>query len=559
MEKQKNYLLLVLKGCAMGAADVVPGVSGGTIAFITGIYEELIDSIKSIDLQALKLLLSLKFADFWKKINGSFLLGVVGGIAISIFSLAKLMTWLLEHHPIYIWSFFFGLIVASSVLVAKEIKHWHIGTVISLIAGGCIAYVITVMSPAETPNTWWFIILSGAIAICAMILPGISGAFILLLMGKYSYILGAVSSLNIGVMLLFIVGAVAGIISFSHLLSWLLKKHHTATVATLTGFMVGSLNKVWPWKETLETYTDSHGVVRPLVEANVSPHYFQELTQSDPLLVEAIVMCIVGFVLIYGVHRKENAKATVIMQIYGIIGYPLGHSCSPRYFNEKFQKENIAAEYRSFEMPDIRQLSTLLQQTPDLCGFNVTIPHKQNILPFLDEISEEARVIGAVNCVKVSHPNGHPYLVGYNTDMYGFRKALLEFIPAAISKALILGNGGAAKAVRYALHSLNMEVSTVSRTPRQADEIGYAALPDLITGYPLIVNTTPLGTWPDTSEFPPLPYELLTAGHYLFDLVYNPETTTFMQKGKAAGAHACNGYAMWLGQAEKNWEIWKKK
>ena len=230
MGKQKNYLLLVLKGCAMGAADVVPGVSGGTIAFITGIYEELIDSIKSIDLQALKLLLSLKFADFWKKINGSFLLGVAGGIAISIFSLAKLMTWLLEHHPIYIWSFFFGLIVASS------------------------------------------------------------------------YILGAVSSLNIGVMLLFIVGAVAGIISFSHLLSWLLKKHHTATVATLTGFMVGSLNKVWPWKETLETYTDSHGVVRPLVEANVSPHYFQELTQSDPLLVEAIVMCIVGFVLIYGIE-----------------------------------------------------------------------------------------------------------------------------------------------------------------------------------------------------------------------------------------------------------------
>ena len=153
------------------------------------------------------------------------------------------------------------------------------------------------------------------------------------------------------------------------------------------------------------------------------------------------------------------------MQIYGIIGYPLGHSCSPRYFNEKFQKENIAAEYRSFEMPDIRQLSTLLQQTPDLCGFNVTIPHKQNILPFLDEISEEARAIGAVNCVKVSHPNGQPYLVGYNTDMYGFRKALLEFIPAAISKALILGNGGAAKAVRYALHSLNMDIDRIPYSP----------------------------------------------------------------------------------------------
>lgn len=302
MEKKRNYLLLILRGCAMGAADVVPGVSGGTIAFITGIYEELIDSIKGIDLQAVKLLLKLKFADFWKKVNGNFLLSVVLGIAISIFSLAKLMTWLLEHHPIYIWSFFFGLIIASSVLVAKEIKQWNIFTIISLIAGVCAAYTITVMTPAETPNTWWFIILSGAIAICAMILPGISGAFILLLMGKYSYILGAVSSLNIGVILLFIVGAIAGIISFSHLLSWLLKNYHTLTVSLLTGFMVGSLNKVWPWKETIQTYIDSHGVEKALVETNISPLRFGELTQTDPLLWQAIVMCVVGFFLIWGIE-----------------------------------------------------------------------------------------------------------------------------------------------------------------------------------------------------------------------------------------------------------------
>lgn len=302
MEKKRNYLLLILRGCAMGAADVVPGVSGGTIAFITGIYEELIDSIKGIDLQAVKLLLKLKFADFWKKVNGNFLLSVVLGIAISIFSLAKLMTWLLEHHPIYIWSFFFGLIIASSVLVAKEIKQWNIFTVIALIAGACAAYTITVMTPAETPNTWWFIILSGAIAICAMILPGISGAFILLLMGKYSYILGAVSSLNIGVILLFIVGAIAGIISFSHLLSWLLKNYHTLTVSLLTGFMVGSLNKVWPWKETIQTYIDSHGVEKALVETNISPLRFGELTQTDPLLWQAIVMCIAGFFLIWGIE-----------------------------------------------------------------------------------------------------------------------------------------------------------------------------------------------------------------------------------------------------------------
>lgn len=302
MEKKRNYLLLILRGCAMGAADVVPGVSGGTIAFITGIYEELIDSIKGIDLQAVKLLLKLKFADFWKKVNGNFLLSVVLGIAISIFSLAKLMTWLLEHHPIYIWSFFFGLIIASSVLVAKEIKQWNIFTVIALIAGACAAYTITVMTPAETPDTWWFIILSGAIAICAMILPGISGAFILLLLGKYSYILGAVSSLNIGVILLFIVGAIAGIISFSHLLSWLLKNYHTLTVSLLTGFMIGSLNKVWPWKETIQTYIDSHGVEKALVETNISPLRFGELTQTDPHLWQAIVMCIAGFFLIWGIE-----------------------------------------------------------------------------------------------------------------------------------------------------------------------------------------------------------------------------------------------------------------
>lgn len=299
MEKKRNYLLLVLKGCAMGAADVVPGVSGGTIAFISGIYEELLNSIKSIDLKALKLLFTFRLAAFWKQINGPFLLSVVGGIAISIFSLAKLMTWLLVHHPIFIWSFFFGLIIASSVLVAKEIRKWDIYTILSLSAGICIAYTITVMSPASTPNTWWFIMLSGAIAICAMILPGISGAFILLLLGKYMFILSAVSSLNIGVLLLFLIGAATGIISFSHLLSWLLKNYHTLTVALLTGFMLGSLNKVWPWKETLETYIDSHGVKQVLSETNILPGKYAALNQTDPLLWQAILMCIVGFLLIY--------------------------------------------------------------------------------------------------------------------------------------------------------------------------------------------------------------------------------------------------------------------
>lgn len=297
----------------MGAADVVPGVSGGTIAFIAGIYEELVDSIKSINLHALKLLFTLKLKAFWQQINGSFLFSILLGIGISIFSLAKLMTWLLEHYPIQIWSFFFGLIIASTVLVAKEIQRWHAGTVIALIIGAAVAYVITILSPSETPNAWWFIILSGAIAICAMILPGISGAFILLLMGKYAYILGAVSDLQFGILLLFAFGAVTGIVSFSHLLSWLLKKHHTATVATLTGFMVGSLNKVWPWKEILETYTDSHGAVHPLVEANISPAAFEQLTGTPSFLWQAILLCIFGFVLIFGLEylgEKLNKQTT---------------------------------------------------------------------------------------------------------------------------------------------------------------------------------------------------------------------------------------------------------
>ena len=186
---RKNYLSLLLKGCAMGMADVVPGVSGGTIAFISGIYEELIGSIRSIDATALRLLLRLRFAEFWPRINGGFLLAVAAGIGISIFSLARLMTLLLESYPIPTWSFFFGLIVASALLVSRSVGRWNAASCAALAAGIAAAWWITEVTPAETPDTWWFVMLSGAIAICAMILPGISGAFILLLLGKYQYIL----------------------------------------------------------------------------------------------------------------------------------------------------------------------------------------------------------------------------------------------------------------------------------------------------------------------------------------------------------------------------------
>ena len=297
--KFSQYLLLTLKGCAMGMADVVPGVSGGTIAFISGIYEELIESIKSVDATALRLLGTLRLKEFWRHINGRFLLPVLLGIAIAIFSLARLMTYLLTNHPIAIWSCLLGLIVAYALVVAQQIGRGRVQTVAACLIGAAAAWWITVATPAETPDTWWFILLSGAIAICAMILPGISGAFILLLLGKYQFIMQAVGDLNVPVIVIFVVGAAAGIISFSHLLSWLLKHWHDVTVAVLMGFMVGSLNKVWPWKEVVETYTDSHGKIMPLVERNVAPGRFEALAQQDALLGEAVVLCVVGFLTIY--------------------------------------------------------------------------------------------------------------------------------------------------------------------------------------------------------------------------------------------------------------------
>lgn len=300
MERRlKDYVVLMLKGMGMGAADVVPGVSGGTIAFIVGIYDELINSIKNINLASLKLLFTGKIAAFWKAVNANFLLSILCGVGISVFSLAKLITYLLDNQPILVWSFFFGLVLASTWFVSKDIKEWNWKTVLGFIVGAAVAYYITVATPAETSTQLWFIFLCGAIAICAMILPGISGSFILLLMGKYSYIMGAVKELNVLVMGVFAVGALLGITSFSHVLSYALKHFRNLTLAVLTGFMLGSLNKVWPWKEPVLFYTDSHGVQKALVEHNVWP---------GEHLLPAILLAVAGFFMVYGLE-KISAKA----------------------------------------------------------------------------------------------------------------------------------------------------------------------------------------------------------------------------------------------------------
>ncbi|MDR2918332.1 MAG: DUF368 domain-containing protein [Tannerella sp.] len=295
----KDYLVISLKGIAMGAADVVPGVSGGTIAFIVGIYEELLDSIKSINISSLKLLFTGKIAAFWKAINANFLIALVTGIAISIFSLAKAITYLLDTHPILVWAFFFGLVLASTWIVSKDIKKWNWKTILSFIVGAIVAFYITVATPAETPNSLWFIFLCGAIAICAMILPGISGSFILLLLGKYSYIMESVKNLDLIVIIVFGIGAIVGIASFSRILSFTLRNFYDVTVAVLAGFMLGSLNKVWPWKETTETFIDSHGIVKPLTEVNIWP---------DTLVWESIGLAIAGFAIVYFLEKLSNKE-----------------------------------------------------------------------------------------------------------------------------------------------------------------------------------------------------------------------------------------------------------
>ena len=255
MNNLRKYLMVTLKGACMGAADVIPGVSGGTIAFIMGIYDEFVGSIASINAEAMKLLFKGQFKAFWKHINGTFLVSIVLGIGISVVLLAGLMQTLLTVYPIQTWAFFFGLIVASSIFILRGISGWKLREVLFLILGVVLGVTVCTLSPTQTPDALWFIFLSGAIAICAMILPGISGSFILLILGKYQYIMAAISGLvagenfgqNLLILCVFLVGAVVGILGFSKFLHWLLARWNKETLIVLAGFIIGSLVKVWPW------------------------------------------------------------------------------------------------------------------------------------------------------------------------------------------------------------------------------------------------------------------------------------------------------------------------
>ena len=287
----------------MGAADVVPGVSGGTIAFISGIYEELIESINNVNLSLFKTLKKEGIAAFWKQLNGNFLVALFCGILISVVSLAKGISWLLLNQPILLWSFFFGLVVASILFVGKSIEKWNLATIVMLIIGAIAAYYITTLPPSENTDSLPYLFFSGALAICAMILPGISGAFILVLLGSYKVILDAVHERDIKIVATVGLGAIFGLLSFARLLKWMFKNYKDLTLAILTGFILGSLNKIWPWKKVLETKVFGDKIIT-VDEQSISPFAFE----GDNQLLFAILLAVLGFSLILLLEKLASKK-----------------------------------------------------------------------------------------------------------------------------------------------------------------------------------------------------------------------------------------------------------
>tara|TARA_B100000795_G_scaffold158062_1_gene118768 strand:+ start:70088 stop:71059 length:972 start_codon:yes stop_codon:yes gene_type:complete len=315
----KQSLRITAKGLAMGAADVVPGVSGGTIAFISGIYEELITTIDSLDLGFLKTWKLEGRKKAWEVYNIGFLSSLFIGIAISILSLAKLITWLLEAYSILVWAFFFGLVIASIIYVGKQITNYNAKAVIALVIAAALSYAITLAQPVGDTESIWFLFLAGFIAIIAMILPGISGAFILLLIGAYTTVIGAINqfiegistfnmstlgnaALKIGV---FSIGAITGLKVFSGVLNWMFTNHKNTTLAVLTGFMIGALNKIWPWKEVLQYRVNRHGDEIPFIEKSILPSGYD----GDPKIFIAILLMVIGFLVIFLLEFIANKKS----------------------------------------------------------------------------------------------------------------------------------------------------------------------------------------------------------------------------------------------------------
>lgn len=307
--KPADYAGVLFSGFAMGSADVVPGVSGGTIAFILGIYEELIGSIRMVGQPVFwRSLLRGEWRVAMRLANALFLVVLGVGVVGAIFLLAPGIEWMLINQPVLIWSFFFGLVVASIIIVSTRIRQWSISRFVALFLGAAVAYWIVGLVPVQTPDTWWFLMLSGAIAICAMILPGISGSFIMVLLGKYHFFINAINERDFASLAFAAIGAIIGLVTFAQVLTWLFRRFHDITVATLTGFMIGSLREIWPWKETLESVVDPVGEIVPLVDRNVLP----PLTVNGAFNTEiafAAGAALLGIVVVAAVERIAMVRA----------------------------------------------------------------------------------------------------------------------------------------------------------------------------------------------------------------------------------------------------------
>lgn len=299
----KESVILFIKGLFMGAANIIPGVSGGTIALITGIYQDLLFAIRSFNLDTLRYLKQFQLKRALATMHLKFLIVLTAGVAAAIFSLAHVMNFVFRTYPVLTWSFFFGLIIASILVMGLQTKHWLGGGGIGFIVGAALAYLFVGLIPVSTPESWWFILFAGAVTICTMILPGLSGAFLLLILGKYEYITNAIKnpflSENLFVLTIFTIGCGLGIIAFSRLLSYMLKNFENVTMAMLTGIMFGSLRKVWPWKEVLETRI-IRGKEYIISEANIIPQDFNGEVMA------AIVLAVIGLVVVLVLEKTAS-------------------------------------------------------------------------------------------------------------------------------------------------------------------------------------------------------------------------------------------------------------
>ncbi len=571
---------LFIKGLLMGAANKVPGVSGGMVAFVTGFYEEMIYSFQKINGTAFKFLFRGRFKSFYRYTNGGFLLFVFLGSTFSYFSVSRVLDYFLkksETSELYVWSLFFGMILGSIYYISQKFKSNYRTNIMYIIAGISVGILLSFMDPATENKNLFFVFFCGIVGVSGMTLPGLSGSFILILLGNYvlllvdsvnvlsttigevvygnfSFLQDAVQTEYLIIILVFTAGSAFGLVSTSHALGFLLKKYHDKITAIIIGFITGSLGIVWPWKKEIFK-TTNEGVL--VFNANGDPimtnyeRFFPNLTSSTTIL--AIGFILIGMAIVILIDLYEKKKQASFTN-YGLIGKVLGYSFSERYFTKKFKKENIKkAVYKNYELDRIDDVLSLKKQL-NLKGFNVTIPYKEAILPYLDVILGEAKEIGAVNTVKVTEDNKW---VGYNTDVYGFETSFKEQLLASDTKALLLGTGGASKAVIYVLKSLGISYLEVSRNPIKENQISYSSLNEsLISSHTIIINATPVGTFPKVKDCPDIPYEYLTDAHYLYDLIYNPNETLFLKKGKEKGARIKNGKTMLVFQAEKAWSIW---